>query len=360
MVTTNPIICPIPPPHGADTPFTPCPLEELTPLLRHLWAGDPVGDVTAFPRGTMTPDGRLDLCKQSIGVDGCRDVTSALRCNPHVKCLLLGTDGIGDTGAGVVADLLERSELLTTVYLGCNWIGGEGAARLADAVSENRAVTGLWLKRNPLRDEGAFALAAMLRRNTTLRVLDLVNTGFGADGLTAILSTLTEAGTGAGVERLYLGGNGLGPGSAPLLGDLLRHNTCLKALQLNVNALGDTGASVLAEGLRGNTTLRELGLASNGLGTDGLCAVLGAAMSHPALRSVDLSYARSTRALRGTANAFGDRESRLALRAFAVANPRCAVNIRGSGIPSHYNALFADGAAPPVPEEVARIRSVYR
>lgn len=364
MVNETPIVCPVPPPHGADAPFTPCDIAELDPLLLHLRTGSPTSDTLIFPRGTITADGRLDLCKQNVGVDGCRAVVSVLHGNSHVHSLLLGTDGIGDAGAEAVAELVKRSETLSTVYLGCNRIGAEGVSRLADALAENRTVTGLWLKRNPIGDDGAFALARMLRCNQTLRVLDLVNSGIGADGLTAILVALTEA--NCTVERLYLGGNGLGVGSAPLLADMLRANTNLQALLLNVNSLGDAGAAIVAEALRTNRTLHELGLASNGIGAVGLCSLLEVTRTHPSLRILDLGYTRSTRALGGQPNRFGDARSLDALSDFFHDGTSLAsFDIRGTGISGKhpvYEAALAlrEHPLPPVMEEVTHIRSVYR
>jgi hypothetical protein len=75
-----------------------CDINELAPLLQHLEANKVVEKPEVFPRGALLPDGRLDLCKQSVGPEGCALLTRALRHNLQVKSLLLGTDAIGDTG----------------------------------------------------------------------------------------------------------------------------------------------------------------------------------------------------------------------------------------------------------------------
>ena len=50
--------------------FEPGDLEELKPLIEHLSSNLVVTKETSFPRGTILPDGRLDLCKQNVGYQG--------------------------------------------------------------------------------------------------------------------------------------------------------------------------------------------------------------------------------------------------------------------------------------------------
>jgi NAD(P)-dependent dehydrogenase (short-subunit alcohol dehydrogenase family) len=126
-----------------------------------------------------------------------------------------------------------------------------------------RTPTRLWLKRNPIGLEGAGHVARLLRRTTTLRALDLVNTGIGAEGLALVIDALTEA--NRSVERLYVGGNALGSESAPGIAELLRRNSTIRALYLNANPLGDPGVGWLTQALRENQSVEERALASCGL-----------------------------------------------------------------------------------------------
>src|SRR4028118_1090003 len=195
-------------------------LEEIEPLLHRLRTNQPVTEPVQFTRGTLLPDGRLDLCKQGVGAAGCRRLTQALAQNTTVSAWLLGTDGIGDVGAQDVAQLLGQNSHLEIVYLGCNHIGAAGAHALAQALTDNTSVSGLWLKRNPVGTEVAQSLAEMLHHNQTLRTLDLVNTNLGAEGFTEITKVLCS--DNRSVERLYLGGNNISPPEASLLARLLR------------------------------------------------------------------------------------------------------------------------------------------
>lgn len=370
--------------------ITPCDPGEIAPLIAHLEADLPAHSAITFPRGTVLEDGRLDLCKQSLGPAGCRMVADALTRNTRVRSLLLGTDGIGDGGAGDVARLIEQNEHLEIVYLGCNKIGEDGVAALAETLAENRSVRGLWLKRNPVGPAGAIALAQMLRRNRMLRTLDLVNTYPGLDGLTELVDALLSE--NRTVERLYLGGNGIDAQGAVLLAKLLRANPALKALMLSVNDLGDAGAAILADALRENLTLEALGLASNNITSEGGAALFAAAQTHPALNHLDFSCAPSTRVLGAQRNNLGDSGAESAGAFLAENRALTHLNLCHNGVTEKgkrfliagleqnttLQELLLDGkqnprvlallqrnqpeGAPehPVSEDIALIRSVYR
>ena len=330
----QPLHCPL----YTAAPVVPCDPSELQPLLSFLR-----GDVPApisFPRGTVTEDGRLDLCKQALGPTGCRHVTDALKGNRTIVSLLLGTDGIGNAGAADVARLADTNPALEVLYLGCNKIDAAGVAPIAVSLSApNSAVTGLWLKRNPIGAGGARLLAKMLHTNRALRTLDLVNTRIGPDGLVVLADALT--GPNQTVERLYLGGNFFGLEEAPLLAKIIRCAPRLKALLLNVGFLGDEGAALLASALL-HSKLEELGLASHGIGPDGAANLFEAAAAHPTLTHLDLGYAVSTRALGASANILGNDGAASAARCLARQSRLRRLNLRGTGITAHGLNLLAD------------------
>ena len=293
-----PISCPV-----VRVPeVVPCAAAELDELVQFLQSDAPIADVHAFARGTVLPDGRLDLCKQSVGPAGCARIVAALKENSRVKSVLLGTDAIGDKGAFAVGQLIENNANLEVVYLGCNNITARGATEIARVLVKNISVKGLWLKRNPIGDDGLAALSQMLRRNRHLQILDIVNCGFSAAAFADLCATLRE--NNRTLRRLYAGGNGINSDGATPLGEMLANNSTLQGLYLNVGALGDEGAILLSEGLKSNTNLRELGLGSNGIGNDGLRALALVMALHPALENLDLGRAASQTALGASGNDF--------------------------------------------------------
>lgn len=301
---SEPILCPIQQPlERLDSHAV------LQPLLEYLSHNQPVTKPTTFPRGTVLPDGRLDLCKQQLGIEGCQLVAQALAQNTTISSLLLGTNGIGNAGAKAVAELIEQTPELEIVYLGCNAIEASGVEALSQSLRNNRHVHGLWLKRNPLGLAGAQAIAQLLEHNQHLRTLDLVNTDLGMDGFGVIMQALIR--TNRSLERIYLSGNQLEPEAAELVVELLRHNPKLSELYLSVNQFGDRGAQTLAEGLAANQTLRVLELSSNGIGLEGGATLLEVAFAHPRLEQFKLGYAPSTKVLGAQANQLGDRGAQL-------------------------------------------------
>lgn len=326
--------------------ITPCDATELEPLLEHL--SDNLGiklnapGNQQFPRGTLTSDGRLDLCKQSLGVDHCLSVTKALEHNTQVRSLMLGTDAIGDAGAAAVAGLASVNPHLEVLYLGCNNIGPAGALALGNTLAGSAPnITGLWLKRNPLGPEGAANIAHMLRSNQHLRVLDLVNTDLRASGVQAIVDALCS--DNHSLQSLYLSGNGLEAASAVDLARLLRDAPHIKALYLSVNRLGDEGALVLADALRHSRTLHTLELASNGIRQQGASALFDAAR-HSSLQSLNLGYAPSTRVLGAQANCMGDEGAVQAAHLIGASSSLRKLNVTRNNISRHGHAVLFDAA----------------
>ncbi|MET9730301.1 gala protein [Streptomyces sp. NPDC006458] len=302
----------------------------LGPLTARLADARPVTEDEVFPLGTLRADGRVDLCKQGLGPDGAARLLPAATVSPHAAHLLLGTNSLGDDGVRSVAAALVTardtgaSHGIHTLYLGCNRIGPDGVSALAGALTDDTAVRALWLKRNPVGEAGARTLAGLLRRNTALRTLDLVNSGLGATGVRLLLDALLDR--DAPLERLFLGGNGLGPADAPLLAALVR-DAGVRELYLTANHLGDEGTAVLAAATDATRPVR-LGLGGNGIGPAGARALAGAL---DGIETLDLGRAMSERSLGAPGNATGD-EGAHALATALPGSPLRRLELRHTGI----------------------------
>jgi Ran GTPase-activating protein (RanGAP) involved in mRNA processing and transport len=374
-------------------PVVPRPAADLAPLLRWLRAGDPVTERTDFPAGTALSDGRLDLCKQQLGPSGAALVADALRPGP-VRHVLLGTDGLGDDGAHAVAAKAVEAEV-ETLYLGCNGITAGGACRIADQLRGSpQAVSGVWLKRNPLGAGGGDAAAALVESARSLRTLDLVQTGLTPQGLAALGGALVAAaGAGRRIERLYAGGNALGQVGASAIAPVI----CAGAvgeLYLSAAWLGDRGAHALVEALRQAPYggLRRLSVASNGIGPQAVARLVTAAVG-AGVEVCDLGRVRAAGALGADDNrlneaattaiavALAERPHRLSHLVLSNTGMRSRVALpllvgaEYAATPTRY--LLGKGVAtsirrrldalsaglsrlPPLPADVAAIRSVHR
>ncbi|MFE5833479.1 gala protein [Streptomyces sp. NPDC056488] len=354
MTQPTPVRCP-----AIEHPdLPPADPARLDPLLARLASDRPVETDEAFPLGTLRADGRVDLCKQGLGPAGAARLLPAATASAHAAHLLLGTNAIGDTGAGSLAGALAGGHGLRTLYLGCNRIGLEGIGPLAAALTGDTTVRALWLKRNPLFEDGARTLAALLRRNTALRTLDLVNTGIGTGGVRLLLDALLER--ERPLERLFLGGNGLGPDAAPLLAALIRQ-AGVRELYVSANHLGDEGAAALASAADGSAHPVRLGLGGNGIGAAGVRAL---AASLGGVEALDLGRTLSERSLGAPGNEPGD-EGAYALAAALPGSPLRRLELRhtgltGRGAKSLLAAVPADGPleyvglGPGLPRRVKR------
>jgi hypothetical protein len=320
MMEPTPVRCPAI--EHADVPAAD--LADLDPLLDRLAAPARVTADETFPLGTVRPDGRVDLCKQGLGPAGVARLLPVAAASPHAVHLLLGTNAIGTEGARAVAGALTPGHGVETVYLGCNRIDAEGAEALAGGLATDTTARALWLKRNPVGDAGVRALAAMLRRNTTIRTLDLVNTGLTRDGLRALLTVLADR--PYPVERLFAGGNGLGPEEADLLAALIR-DAGVRELYVPANHLGDDGAATLAAATDPARPVR-LGLGGNGIGPDGARALADALGG---IEALDLGRPPSERSLGAPANVTGDPGAAV-LAAALPGSPLRRLELRRTGI----------------------------
>jgi len=301
---TTPILCPV----DHVTMTFPFPEHHLQPVIDFINSNKPLPAAdSAFPVGTITPDGRLDLCKQKLGVAGIRLVAAALKNNRVIKHLLLGTNAFGNAGAAAVAELIAVNNTIETVYLGCNYIDHTGCKTICGALQENTSVKSVWFKRNPIGAESMPAVIELLKRNKRIRTLDLVNTGAG-EGLYTLLEYLAENDT---VERLYLSGNFLTAASMKYVSNMLGSNKHLRSLYVSVNNIGDEGVAELAPGLIHNTSLEELSVASCGITGKGMELLFTALNANNNIKSLDLGYAPSTKVLGGKANELSHEAAKL-------------------------------------------------
>ncbi|MBA3548923.1 MAG: DUF924 family protein [Nannocystis sp.] len=289
-------------------PVVPCSLVDLDPLLGHLRANLDVDRQTAFSKGTLTTDGRLDLCKQVVGPDGIGPLLGAMMHTDRVKRLLLGNNIVGDDGAAAIAGFLrERHDSpLDCWYIAGNRIGPRGIMHVCEALATDTRVTSLWLKRNPLKAEGMVPIAGLLRRNTTLEVLDLVNCGLLDAGLETVLGALMGPGANKTLRHLYLGTNGITERSAPLIARFLAEDCVLESFYLSCNRLGDEGVEAVARGLAANHTIQRVSLASNCIGPRGAAALADALAEHPSIALLDLGFTKATVAVGELGNFIGD------------------------------------------------------
>jgi diketogulonate reductase-like aldo/keto reductase len=280
--------------HPTPMPVTVTDPEQFIPLFEYLvYSQVPPQADTTFVKGSVFPDGRLDLCKQVVGPTSIQELCRVVAESAIVRHFLLGNNvALQDNeiaGATALAQLMaNNTKAIETWYLAGNCIGPLGIQIMAKALESNCHAKALWLKRNPIGPLGAGHLNAMLRLNRTLVLLDLHNCALGDEGLACLLENPHEI---RSLKHLYLDANAIE--SIDPVAQWCRVGTPV-TLYLSINRLGDTGAFKLAQGLTRNPHLRRLCLASTKLRNQGFEALVEALLTCPRFQSFNAGTYKST------------------------------------------------------------------
>jgi len=281
---------------------------ELAPLGEYLVQNlDLTKENNKFTRGTVTPDGRLDLCKQNIGPDGAKFVGSVLSKNTHIKHLLMGDDSLGPKGAKEVAQIIRENPNLETIYLGCNYFKEEGSAYLADALKENTHVKNLWVKRNELGVGGAKHIASMIASNKHLETLDIITNVITAEAMRIIVEDGFLKNPETKIRTLLLDNNPLGPEGFKYLAQIISDNRFkIETLSLEHTEIGDLGCQYLCEALKLNTTIKDLSLKSNQLSSECGKYLGDMLQNNKALETLQLGHSKNYEIVGGLPNKLKD------------------------------------------------------
>eukprot|EP00913_Durusdinium_trenchii_P025810 g24224.t1 len=280
------------------------------------------------------------------------DAVQVLAAAPWLRTLWLIDCGLGDAGAGVVANALAQRPTLREVWLRFNAIGSRGATALATALESNDVLEELRLDFNKIRSRGAVALAEALRSNGTVRSLVIKYNPIGAQGVRALRSVaeriemlvllghlrrdvavvqdftlnaahvaksqqlalatalatrpaLQKVGIGSvqlspdavqvlaaapWLRTLWLNDCGLGDAGAGAVANALVQHPTLREVQLQINGIGDRGATALASALESNDVLEELRLDFNKIRSRGAVALAEALRSNDTLRRLEIRF----------------------------------------------------------------------
>mmetsp|Transcript_5148 Transcript_5148/g.11205 ORF Transcript_5148/g.11205 Transcript_5148/m.11205 type:complete len:387 (-) Transcript_5148:369-1529(-) len=198
----------------------------------------------------------------------------ALYEDANVVSIDLSYNRLNDMAAQAVARLIKVNRTVRFINLAGNDITHVGATQLADALSMSSEGSAggpvlqvLMLSGNPLEDQGVVALGNMLRSNSSLAALDLCNTGAGIQGIISVCTALGEA--NQTLSSLDLGSPTLkGPQDTTTLNiaRMLASNTSLTELGLSKHGLTDDAFDTLVSyGLLRNRSVTSLDLRANRL-----------------------------------------------------------------------------------------------
>lgn len=137
----------------------------------------------------------LHLRNNSIGLEGAKAFATLFEGkNPHLSGIDLSYNKIGDKGAILLGNALERNTetILAHLNLCNNKIRDEGATALATALLTNTALKHLDLSLNDMEDNGVMALAEAIKVNTTLTALNISGNECSYEGLREIVNAFKD------------------------------------------------------------------------------------------------------------------------------------------------------------------------
>ena len=188
---------------------------------------------------------RLDLRHNSIGADGCTNLSKCLGNCSTLQALNMENNPMAQTGVqSITLALLQRKPEKLTI-LNLNKVGMQAAGAAAFAlVGELAALQEIHISQNKIGKEGLEALVSAFASWKSLQLLDLSR-------------------------------NELGPDSAKLLGGVLLGCRNLSNVYLRGNMLGDAGVEMIAATCGSHDQLSCLDMRSNEISAWGRAKIFG-------------------------------------------------------------------------------------
>ena len=184
-------------------------------------------------------------------------------------------------------DSFKTNMSLKRLSAGKCGISEKGGKAIGDALMVNRYLQVLDLHDNPI-SVGVVHIAESLKYNHSLLEINLSYCGISEKEAEVLGSSLKEKNS---LQTLILKRNNkLSDRGAAYIADGLRHNNCLKKLDISDCGIGDRGMKSLASALELNNSLAELVLMGKGLVTGvGLIALGGSLKRNRGLKTLGLS-----------------------------------------------------------------------
>ena len=169
--------------------------------------------------------------KHKVGSSEIETLSMTLKEVP-VKELCLCTHKIGDKGALYLGESLKVASWLEELIVRDCGIGEEGIASLFNGLTENTTLVTLDASFNSFGDTGAIVVARLIN-HTSIQVLDISSCSVGEKGIEAVASALTANTT---LKKLNLySPDVLSEHSVIELANMLITNSTLKELDVNCN-----------------------------------------------------------------------------------------------------------------------------
>jgi len=204
------------------------------------------------------------------GMTSIKDLNDALKTNTRLQYLKLAHVIIKDNEAKAISEMLKVNKRLVQLDLYCCKLKNIEVHLISQSLRDggNNTLKTLNLEHNGITDSGAESIGDMLGSNKSLITLDL-----GANQITDIgfryISIGLECNETLKELHLYSNKIKIAREIGNTINETLRANKTLIELNLALNNIEDEGIESLVEGLKSNITLKRLDLCSNKIGIEG-------------------------------------------------------------------------------------------
>lgn len=213
---------------------------------------------------------RLCISHNSISEGGIIAISDSLKLNAtllelvlpwHESSLIINagdsvcdmhSENMGNTGAFVVAALLQSNIIVEKLDISYNCICDVGAMAISDFLKNNTVLKELNMSGNCIAVKGAVKLGEALEINSTLKKFYLSKCV--GESIEAILSKLAR---NAGLQEIDFSHNKITINSAKRLAEVFQLNTTLRKLDISSCNISTQGALIISKSYVGNGTLKE-------------------------------------------------------------------------------------------------------
>jgi Ran GTPase-activating protein (RanGAP) involved in mRNA processing and transport len=235
----------------------------------------------------------VNVSRNEINVAGGKAFADVLKANTTLQALNLANNLLGEAVVEF-GPALTRNSTLMELDLENNMITAEHATRLGDSLLQVSLMT-VNLSNNHLGDEGTKPILDSFKERSTLRYLDISNTGITAKCMdeVAILLRLCPQ-----METLQVDGNKIGTEGVTVLAATIKENQSLTSLNLDKCGMDSMSTTALALALHNNPLFTSLTISGNKIGDEGCRGLCYALKRMTMLQNLDLSNNEITDAMK--------------------------------------------------------------
>jgi len=228
---------------------------------------------------------QLSLQDNQLGSKGAALVLASLAKNQTLRHLNLSGNGVGSDAGRTISAVLQTNDTLASLRLNGNSLG-VGMLSFCEALTFNTSLIILELEGNGIGDSGAEAIAQVLLTNRTLTAVNVADNQITPRGAHAMAVALAGSPV---LASLNIAHNSIKNESCVALADGLVGNRVISELDISSCKIGDTGVAALVSAIGNNPhcVIRKLRVRDNYITADAGDAIVDGLFRNTSLTVAD-------------------------------------------------------------------------